>query len=64
MVASYGAVLYNVWQARNGKIFRGQAVNIGFLVQLIQAAVKERVDMYRGAKTARKCVSYIDRICM
>lgn len=63
MLAIYGVVLYDFWKSRNGKIFWGQAANIGFLVQKVQV-VMERINMYIGTKLLESVlVTLIGFVC-
>lgn len=63
IAAAYGAMIYNILINRNAKIFRGHNVNIEFLFHQVQITVRERVEIYKEAKFARKVTSYIDRVC-
>lgn len=45
VAATYGAMIYTIWIARNSKIFKNHAIIIEFLVQSVISIVKERVTM-------------------
>lgn len=63
IAVAYGAMIYNILINRNAKIFRGHNVNIEFLFHQVQITVRERVEIYKEAKFARKVMGFINRIC-
>lgn len=59
----YGAGLYQIWQAQNWKIFRNSTLHKRVILQQIQTVIRERVDMVKNSKRARKSSHIIKRIC-
>ncbi|XP_075080005.1 uncharacterized protein LOC142165327 [Nicotiana tabacum] len=54
IIAVYGADLYQIWQAKNWKMFRESTVQSNIIVQQIQSVIRERVDMVKNSKRAGK----------
>ncbi|KAM3376161.1 hypothetical protein P3S68_014875 [Capsicum galapagoense] len=63
VAASYGAMVYNIWHARNVKMFRRQVVSVSHILQQIQITVRERIDMFSASKRARKCAGFLAMVC-
>lgn len=47
MASVYGAIIYQIWTARNHKIFRGQTLHNSFVIHQLQIIIRLRLEMYR-----------------
>lgn len=60
--ASYGALIYYAWQARNWRVYRGLNVDTRYITSQIQKEIRERVSMVTGSQKARRCQVLLQRI--
>lgn len=61
VAATWGAIVYHRWKARNWAIFKQQIVHTGTVIPQIKKELTERLDTIKSSRRVHRCQVLVQR---